>query len=74
VDDRNKLGESEDDSNCADEPRDYPTPESLGKQANLNQNDVSLDSNQAATPSETLTEPKPSFEPARSETLSFEPS
>jgi hypothetical protein len=73
-DDRIEPGESEDETDCADEPRDYPTPESLDKQANIGQNnDISLESNQAATPSETLTKPEPSIEPARPETP-FEPS
>jgi hypothetical protein len=51
------LGESEDDSDYADEPRDYPTPQSLDKQANTGQNgqdeDILSESNQAVTPSET---------------------
>jgi hypothetical protein len=75
VDDRNEPGESDDNSNCADEPREYPTSQSLDEQANTGQNeDISTESNQAATPSEISTEPEAPFEPARSETLSSEPS
>jgi hypothetical protein len=61
VNNKNEPGESED--NYADEPRDYPTPESLGKQVNPDQNNVSSELNQAATPSKTLTKPA-SFEPS----------
>jgi hypothetical protein len=57
VGDKIDLAESDNDFNCADEPRDYPTPKSLGKQTNLDQNNVSSELNQAATPSKTLIEP-----------------
>jgi hypothetical protein len=50
-------GELEDDSDCADEPRDYSTPKSLDKQANSDQTDVSSESNQAATLFKTPSEP-----------------
>ena len=82
---RIEPGESEDDSDCSDELRDYPTPQSLDEQANTGQNsqneDISSKSNQVATPSETSSEPEaptsfpePPIEPSRSETPSFEPS
>jgi hypothetical protein len=64
-------GEPENDAECDDEPRDYPTPQSMEEQANTSwSDDISLEVNAAATPPQTSTEPEPSFEPARSETPS----
>jgi hypothetical protein len=73
VGDRIESGELEDDSDCADEPepRDYPTPQSLDEQTNTGQNeDISSESNQAATPFKTSIKPDTPFEPARSKTSS----
>jgi hypothetical protein len=56
-DDRIDEIDSDDDSDCSNEPGDYPTPQSLDEQANMGQNDdISSDLNQAA-PSSTSSEP-----------------
>jgi hypothetical protein len=52
--------DSETDSDCEDEPGDYPTPQSLDEQTNMGQNDnVSSESSssRAETPSSTSSEP-----------------
>ena len=49
IDDGIDLGESEDDSDYVDEPRNYPIPQSLEEQANTGHNgqneDISSESN-----------------------------
>ena len=82
IDNRIEPGESEDDSNYINKSRNYSIPQSLDKQANTGQNgDILLESNQAVTLSETLSEPgaptalpESPIEPSRSKTPSFEPS
>ena len=60
-------GDSADDSDCENEPGDYPTPESMEEQANL---DVSSESSPAASLPDPSSEPETSPEPIPSESSS----
>ena len=60
-------GDSADDSDYENEPGDYPTPESMEEQANL---DVSSESSPAASPPDPSSEPETSPEPIPSESSS----
>ena len=62
-----ESGESEEDSDCENEPGNYPTPQSMAEQAD---SEVSSDSSPAATLLEPSIEPEPSPKPIPSESSS----